>query len=968
MKHLVTKKLVTEGILYRGIFRSFCEQGIMILNRKFEVLALLLLFPLVLYSQATSQMGVIRGEVKDPTGAVVPGAQVVLAGRTHVHQTETRSDGRFLIRTLPGSYTLKVTAKGFAPVRTGIELSQGAVKEMSIPLEVAHDRETVTVVASVKSVSINPDQNSSAMVFRGKDLNALSDDPNQLQSELQQLAGAVAGPNGGEIYVDGFAGGRLPPKSSILEIRVNQNPFSSEYDKIGYGRVEIITKPGSQKLHGTLSAYGNSSDLNSANPMLSAQSEYYFYSYSGDLSGPLGKNASFMVSAYRLVKESQNIVNAVNPQDTSTRITQAVANPSSVMVVNPRIDVQAGKHTLSFRDYYYRSEENGAGVGALSLASQAISSKFQQNTFQFSDAFLVNPKFLNELHLEWRRAITSQTAASNAPTVIVSGAFIGGGALEGTVRDSQNIFELQNFGTATSGNHTLRFGMRLRGYVDANYSVAGGNGVYTFSTLNAYQAGMPAQYSGTIINDPVARVFMAEGSAFFQDDWRVRPNLMLGIGVRYEAQNWLRNHTDWAPRLALAWSPGRPATGGGKTVIRAGYGWFYDRFTVPSAFNSFGGAPYVIQTIHDNRVNQQSYVVNNPGFFNPNTPATKNQITLSPAAVPSYHTLDSNFKAALNMQAGVGIDRQFTKAFTANLTYLFTQGVHQYFSNNVTAPLFDTVTYSVVGPPPSIYNYQYQSGGFFRQQQIVATANIQTGQLIVNGSYAFNVAKSNTQGLESFVSVPQNPGFDYGTASFGVRHRFTVLQSYNAPFGFVVASLLTGQSGTPFNVTTGSDLTGNNQFNARPGYGVCGATGVIATKFGCLDPNPAGKAERIVPFGIGMGPRNLLLDLRVSKTFGIGPRMNVESAGSTLAGENGVGDRGLSGKGASILLNANAPRRFNLTFTVGASNVLNIVNWGTPNGVLGSPLFNQSQSLAGGAFVNPTPGNRAIVFQTNFSF
>lgn len=940
----------------------------MILNPKSVVLALLCFFPLAMRTQAPATLGVVRGEVKDPTGAVVPGARVTLAGRMQVRETETRSDGRFVFRTAAGSYTLKVTARGFAPLRTGIELSQGAIKEISIPLEIAAERQTVTVMASVKSVGISPDQNTSAMVFRGRDLNALSDDPDQLQSELQQLAGAVAGPNGGQIYVDGFAGGRLPPKSSILEIRVNQNPFSSEYDKIGYGRVEIITKPGSQKFHGSLSAYGNSSDLNSANPILMAQPQYYLYSYSGDLSGPLGKNSAFTVSASKVVKQGQNIVSAVNPQNTSSRIAEAVPNPESILVVNPRIDFQVGKHTLSLRNYYYKAEQNGAAVGALSLASQAINTKFQLNTLQFSDTFLVNPKLLNELHLEWRRSITSQTAASNAPTVIVSGAFVGGGNVEGKVRDSHNIFELQNFGTASVGNHTLRFGVRLHGYVDANYSTAGGNGVYTFSSLAAYQAGTPSQYSGTIINNPVAKVFMADGSAFFQDDWRIKPNLMLGIGVRYEAQNWIRNHTDWAPRLALAWSPGRPSSGGGKTVIRAGYGWFYDRFTIPNGLSSFGGAPYVIQTIHDNRLNQQSYVVNNPGFFNPNVPATQNQITASPSAVPSYHTVDPKFRAALNMQAGVGVDRQFTKAFTANITYLFTQGVHQYFSNNVTAPAFSTATYSVIGPAPSVYNYQYQSGGFFKQQQIVGTANIQTSKLIVNGSYAFNVAKSNTQGLDYFVSVPQNPGYDYGRASFGVRHRFTILQSYSAPFGFVIASLFTGQSGTPFNVTTGSDLTGNNQFNARPGYGVCGAPGVITTKYGCLDPNPAGKGERIVPFGVGMGPRNLLLDMRVSKTFGIGPRMKVESAGASLAGDNGVGDRGLSGNGASILLNANAPRRYNLTFVVGGSNVLNIVNWGTPNGVLNSPLFNQSQSLAGGAFANPTPGNRAIIFQTNLSF
>jgi hypothetical protein len=940
----------------------------MTLNLKSAMLLLCVVFPLALYSQGSALPGVVRGAVTDPTGAVVPGAQVTLAGRTQVRQTQTQSDGRFSFRIAPGSYTLKVTAKGFEPLRTGIELSQGAVKEINFPLEIAGEHQTVTVMASVKSVGVSSDQSASAMVFRGRDLRALSDDPDQLKSELQQLAGAVAGPNGGEIYVDGFAGGRLPPKSSILEIRVNQNPFSSEYDKIGYGRVEIITKPGSQQMHGTLAAYGNSSELNSANPMLTVQPQYYLYSYSGDLSGPLGKNASFTVSAFKLVKQNQNIVNAINPQNTSARIAQAVPNPDNLLVLNPRIDVQAGKHILSFRDYFYKRAQNGADIGALSLATQGLNIKFQQNTFQFGDTWMIGPKLLNELHIEWRRLIGSQTPVSTAPTLIVSGAFIGGGNLAGMVRDSQNIFELRNFGTATAGNHTLRFGIQARGFSVANYSTSGSNGVYTFSSLAAYLNATPTQYSATIINNPVAKTLLAEGAVFLQDDWRIRPNLMLGIGVRYEAQNWLRNHMDWAPRLALAWSPGRPTSGDGKTVIRAGYGWFYDRFTVPNSLSSASGTPYVIDAIHDNRVNQQSYVVSNPGFFNPSAPASQSQIASAPSAIPSYHTIDPKFRSALNMQGGLGIDRQFTKSFTANITYLFTQGVHQYLSNNVTAPLFNTSTYTVVGPAPTAYNYQFQSGGFFKQHQVVGTANIQTKRLILNGSYTFNVAKSNTQGVYSFPSVAQNPGYDYGTASFGVRHRFTVLQSYTAPFGFVLASLLTGQSGTPFNVTTGSDLTGNNQFNSRPGYGVCGAPGVVTTPYGCLDPNPAGKGERIVPFGIGIGPRNLLLDMRLSKTFGVGPRVKVESAGATLKGDDGLGDRGLSGSGASILLNANAPRRYNLTFVVGASNILNIVNWGTPNGVLGSPLFNQSQSLAGGAFANPTPGNRAIVFQTNLTF
>jgi hypothetical protein len=320
------------------------------------------------------------------------------------------------------------------------------------------------------------------------------------------------------------------------------------------------------------------------------------------------------------------------------------------------------------------------------------------------------------------------------------------------------------------------------------------------------------------------------------------------------------------------------------------------------------------------------------------------------------------------MQAGAGIDQQLTSKWTANITYLYTQGVHQYFSNNVTAPAFNPSTYMISGASPSIYNYQFQSGGIFKQHQVVFTSSIQTHRFILNGSYTFNIANSDTQGVYSFPSVAQNPGLDYGRASFGVRHRVTMMNSYTAPYGFVFSSLLAAQSGTPYNLTTGYDLTGNNQFNARPTYGVCGAPDVVTTKYGCLDTNPVGKGERLVPIGVGLGPANALLDVRVSKTFGVGPRIKTETGGDTLSGGDDLGERGIGNGGAAIKLNASAPRRYSLTFVAGASNVLNIVNLAPPNGVLISPIFGKSQSLADGAFQNPTPGNRAIIFQASFSF
>jgi hypothetical protein len=443
---------------------------------------------------------------------------------------------------------------------------------------------------------------------------------------------------------------------------------------------------------------------------------------------------------------------------------------------------------------------------------------------------------------------------------------------------------------------------------------------------------------------------------------------MVGLGLRFEGQNRIHDHADWAPRIALAWSPRAPGKTPPKTVVRAGYGWFYNRFTVPTSFFSSAGAPYVIQAIHDNRINQRSYVIDNPSFYDPNAPEPPSVLAAAAASVPSYHTIDPHFHAALDMQGGIGVDQQITKKITGNITYLYTQGLHQYLTNNVTAPDFDPDTYTVNGPTPPIYNYQFQSGGFYRQQQIIATISARFKHFGVNGNYTYNRAKSDTQGVTSFPSVPQDPGLDYGRASFGIRNRLFLLGTYTAPHGITFAPLLAAQSGTPYNLTIGSDFTANNQFNARPTYGVCGAPDVVSTRYGCLDTNPVGKGERIVPFDTGTGPANAVFHIRVSKVVGVGPRSKDAENGNGIQASTSVNGRGLSSGSAPIHLDATAPRKYNLTFIVAALNLFNIANLGTPNGVLESRLFNQTQSLATGPFGNPTPGNRAIMLQANFSF
>jgi hypothetical protein len=912
--------------------------------------------------------GALHGQVLDPSGAIVPGASITLAAGKNAFTTKSSADGSYSFHDLPpGNYSLTVDAEGFAPLtRSNVVVAAGQTRQMDLSIKIAVQQQDVTVTGKNTGVSVNPDENGGAIVLNGSDLDALSDDPDQLQNELQALAGPAAGPNGGEIYVDGFQGGQIPPKSSIREIRINQNPFSAEFNRIGYGRIEILTKPGSDKFSGHLGGFGSTSALNTANPLVPVQPDYYLYSFQGDVNGPLTKTASYFFNAFDMQRQNQSIVNAVNPNDTTAIIQQALPNPSSFLYVNPRVDFQLGKsNTLTVRESFSRNVAKGNGPGGLSLAEQAFNSSGYQNGLAIGDTVVVNSHLINETRFQWQRIRNSQAPDFLTPTITVQGAFITGGSNSGVVQDHQDVFELQNYSTATAKLHTMRFGVRLHAIRDANYSTSGENGNYVFQSIDHYLAGTPDQYHVTVVNNPLARATLFDLGLFFQDDWRVKPNLTLSAGLRFESQNWIHDHADLGPRLALAWAPGHTGTGPAKTVVRGGYGWFYDRFNVPGSLNSPGATPYVIQTIHQNGINQQSFVVNDPNFYDPNTPVVPTQGAATTR--PTFSTIDPHFHAALNMQGGVGVDRQISKV-TLNATYLYTRGIHQYLSDNVTAPEFDPTTYTITGATPNAYNYQFQSGGVFTQHQIITTANARFRRLSLTSSYTYSKAESDTQGPNYFPSVANNPGFDYGRASFGIHHRVFLLTTYTAPHGIILAPLLSAQSGTPYNISIGSDLTGNNQFNARPTFGTCGAADVVSTPFGCLDSNPTGKGEMIVPFNLGTGPANVIFHMRASKAIGIGPRKE-SGSGLNSGGQNtSVNGRGLSGTSSGPRLDATVPRKYNLTLVVVALNLFNIVNRGPENGVLNSTLFGQSQTLAGGPFGSPTPGNRSILFSANFSF
>lgn len=903
----------------------------------------------------------------------------------------------------PGTYAISASAPGFATsVSKTVTLNPGESQILNITLQIQVEQQQVQVNSEESSVSTNPDSNANAIVIKGKDLEALSDDPDELASELQALAGPSAGPNGGQIYIDGFTGGQIPPKSSIREIRINQNPFSAEFDRLGYGRIEILTKPGTDKMHGEIEARGNDSAFNAQNPILNAnlqpgqprlqEPSYYSYNLNGSIGGPINKSSSYFLSVFSRNNQNESIIDATNPSNLSQALNEAIENPSSRLDVSPRIDFQLGKsNTVTVRGEFYRAVQTNGGLSALTLPSQAHNSHALENAIQVSDSLVLTPNLVDDIRFQYRRIRTQSNPVSTLPSVSLEGEFNTGGSYAGTSEDHQDDFELQNYFAASKGRHSLTFGSRLRSYRDANYTNAGSNSSYVFASQADYLAGNPSQYTVTVIHNNVARAMLFDAALFYQDDWKVSPRFTFSYGVRWESQNRISDKNDWAPRVSLAYGLGKHKSGQTKTVLRAGYGWFYQRFTVP---NSFGGAqesPYIIQAIHNNFVplgssqvpNEQGFTIQRPGFYNPNAPVTN--FSGANGAAPTGYSLDPHFHAAIDMQGAVGVDRQLSKTITSNVTYLYSRGVHTYLTDNVSAaalfPAADLQNDTYPSAPvtqPAENDMQFESGGVYREHQVIASITARYPKFSIFSFYTYNNAKGDSNGVDSIPSVAGHPGFDYGRNTFDIHNRFLLLGSFTAPWQVSLAPFVSANSGTPYNITTGRDLTGNNQFNSRPTFAAsCSEANAVSTPYGCLDANPTasatGAAEKIVPFGLGTGPANVSLNLRVSKVFGFGPEIGGGRGGGGGGGRGmrggGLGGRGLSGnQGGPGRIDVSTSRKYNLTFVAFATNLLNHENLGIPNGTLISPFFGKSQSLAGGFFGPPTAGNRSIFFESRFSF
>lgn len=968
-------------------------------SEKYLWIVFILLFVLAEPGLAQTTSGVLRGQVADPSGAAIPGATVIMTPATGSPIViKSDAQGNYEFKNIPaGKYVLTVAANGFTLYENDNVVIAGQPLRLNVKMDIEVETQKVQVSDTAPTIDVNPNSNAGAIVISGKELEALPDDPDELQSDLQALAGPSAGPNGGQMYIDGFTAGQLPPKSSIREIRVNQNPFSSEYDKLGYGRIEIFTKPGTDKLHGDAFVLGNTAALNSHNPFAGQEPSYYTTMFNGSVGGPLGKNASFFFNGQRRNINDINAVNAIvlDPSFNPVTLQESVPNPRRRTNLSPRLDYAVNKNnTLTVRYQYFRDSENNNGVGQFNLPSQGYNDTDEEHTVQIGDTQVYGTNIVNETRFQYLRENDAQNAISTDPTINVRGAFGGGGNNQGTILNHENHYEVQNYTSIIHGNHSAKFGARVRALTLDNYSTSSFNGTFIFSSLNGltdlncHTAGDPNELPATTpcpvsyqyaeqqlhsggtpyaaqlsitTGYPYKSLSAYDAGLYLQDDWRVRPNITLSYGLRFETQNYIRDRADWAPRLGFAWGVGG-RSGPPKAVIRGGLGIFYDRFE----------SEQILQAQRVNGVVQQQYVLVNPTCF----PVAANcNLSAASTAIPTIYAVSPRLHAPYTLQSAISVERQVTKSATLSVTYLNSRGFDQLGTINANAPLPGTT----LRPNPGQGNvYEFVSESVFRQQQLIVNSNVRVGsKLQLFGYYTLNYANSNASGVSNFASNSYNLTQDYGRASFDTRNRLFLGGSISLPYLVRLSPFMVASSGSPFNITVPNDLNGDSIFNDRPGLisTVTCARNVVptppstiyCTPLGTFDAAGASAGTPVLPINYATGPSHFVLNMRLSKTFGLGAKAKGAHGDTGFGGHRGGGHHGPLFGGGPMISGPTTDRRYNLTLAMNVRNIFNKVNLGNPSGVLGSPFFNQPNSLQGGPF-STGAAVRRLDLRATFSF
>ena len=899
----------------------------------------------------------VHGTVTDPTGAVISAANVTLTDDAG-HKYTGKSDDAGIYRITgiaKGIYTLTVDEEGFTTNSQKLDLSERSSVIANITMEISV-KEVENINAENQGISTEPDANLSGINLSPAEIAALPDDPDDLLSTLRQMAGPTGD---AQIYVDGYReGGRLPPKEAILTIRINNNPFSAQFTEPGFGRIEIVTKPGTSDYHGGARFNFDDQYLNGRNAFALDRTPLTRTIYNAFLTGPIIKNKwDFFANFERRDLATDTVVNAINPTTFAPFIT-SVAAPQTLSNYEIRTNyLLNGKNTVGLWYRRTSNEQDDQGLGGLSLPSQAFTSKATDNTLRFSVTSVASESAVNEIRLEISRRPTNILAVSSAPQVNVEGEFVNGGN-QGSLFNSSlsDNLAFSDDLTYTHKVHTFKFGFRTDAsqIENTNRSNFGGSFLFggcsplnqsgngncanglTLTPLQQYMdvingvAGVtPSQFSIVRGNDFVG-LTQWDYAWYANDDWKISQSVNISLGIRQELQTHLGHWDNFAPRFSLAWSPDKEH----KSTIRVGSGIFYSIVTAGVTQAATLG----------NGVEQQQILVTNPDFF-ATIPAT---FGASDVALSQRLIKDTALRMPYLWMTTVSYERSLPLKLQGSVAYSYQRGVHLLREQdlNQANPATGLLPFPGLGPILDV-----QSTGSSVRNELRVTVNRRIGKVTLFGTYLLSSTHTDTDGWGSLPANSYDLAAEYGRATYDARHRAFIGGNFQLPYGVSLSPFIFIQSGSAYNILAGIPLFNVPGLVERPAFAALGTPGAISTPYGLLNPNPT-PGEMLIPRNFGQTPGNFNMNLNIGKTIGLGSRIdnnnNTPGGNRRQGGGFGGGGRGGFGPGGPGGGFSDSGHRYSLTVYAYITNLLNHVNLSGLNPDLRSPDFNEPE-FAGAA-------------------
>lgn len=839
--------------------------------------------------QGTGVGSTLRVTVLDQTDATLITAQVSIVDARGVEQTAVvDGSGVAEFRNLdPGVYQVRASAESFRAISTPFTVRRGD-NRTTLRLVLATIEQAVIV--EEKDAASSRD-NGFTQTLTQEEIDSLPDDPDEMAEELMRMAGP-----GAQIFVNGFRGGRLPPKDQIQQIRFHTNSYSAQYHESGMVRVEVITRPGLGGWRGHTNFGFRDESLNATNAFAKTKGPEQMRRYMVNFQGPIAKGKTGFSMSFdgNSSYDSRTIV----AQSPSGRVNELAVAPTDAMNFNARVEQQIGANGQLQLEYTRRqNDRSNLGVGDFDLPERAYAVDNRTNIFRARSTSVIGRKVFSEFRFSVIDSILSTTSASTAPTVRVNDAFNAGGAGQMGDRRAREIEIAQNFDVALGRRHSFRAGVLLEAGWWESDQRANAFGTYTFTSLENYALGRPATYT-IRTGDPVVDYAQVKAGWFIQDDFRPSRTLQLSIGLRQEVQTQVDSRWNVAPRAAFTWNATRTAT------LRGGYGIFYDWYD----------AGVYEQTIRVDGLHQLDVIVQDPSF-----PFSGDAAASLPPSVIRAASLDQ----PLIHQASIGLEKPLTPWMDVRTDYMWTRGDNTLRSINVNAPV------NGVRADPRFGNItEIQSTGRRALDRLTVAVNARymprrmMGMVMYQLASARNVADSPT----TLPSDSVNPDADWGPSAQDVRHR--LFFNVNTPLGRGVRMGfgVQGSSALPYNITSGLDANGDAVFNDR-------APGVARNS--------------------GRGAAQWTSNLRVSKSIGLGgvrsgpPNMPLPPpppSGGAMNQRVGGGPGGPGGDGPQMVVMEGTNARYRLDLFLNVQNVFNRTNHNAFVGNMLSPFFGQATS------------------------